>query len=141
MEWYGIGAVALIGLAFYTVHRIPAFLVASAVIVGGFTFITFQSPAAPRFSEWCVMTAGLLAWAFGLSIVRLMLIRSVSLQLLGRIDGATADSFQVDIASRLNDMRAFRLVRGSDDGNVLTPSGQLIGAIAGGLYWVLRIAP
>jgi hypothetical protein len=115
--------------------------VASGAIVCGFTAIAYPSLPAERVSEWFVITAGLLASIVGLSIARVMLIRSVSLQLLARIDGAEADSFHDDICGRLNDLRAFHLVRRADSGNTLTPFGQMVGGIVAASYWALRIKP
>jgi hypothetical protein len=141
MEWYGLGTVALIGLAFYAVRRIQILLAASAVIVGAFTVVTYPSLPVERRLEWFVITAGLLGSTVGLLIVRIMLIRSVSLQLLARIDGAEADSFQDDIRDRLNDLRAFHLVHNTEGGNTLTPFGQLVAGIVAASYWALRIKP
>jgi hypothetical protein len=141
MAWYGLGTVALIGLAFYALRRIQTFVAASAAIIGAFTVITSPSLPAERRLEWFVITAGLLASAVGLLIVRVMLIRSVSLQLLARIDGAGADSFQDGIRDRLNDLRVFHLVRGTEGGNTLTPFGQLVAGIVAASYWALRIKP
>jgi len=141
MEWYGLGTVALIGLAFYALRRLRVFVAASAAVVGAFTVITYPSLPVERRLEWFVIAAGLLASTVGLLIVRVMLIRSVSLQLLARIDGAEADSFQEDIRDRLNDLRAFHLVRSTEAGNTLTPFGRLVAGFVAASYWALRIKP
>jgi hypothetical protein len=139
LTWYGIGALALIFMVFLFVRRIPTYLALALAIAGGFTAATYASVDWHSPSEWIVMTAGLLACAFGLLIVRVMLVRSVSLQLLGRIEGATQRSFGEDLGGRLHDMRAFRLIHTTDGRNVLTPFGRLVSNIVALFYSVFRI--
>lgn len=133
MEWYGIGGVALLSLAFYVVRRVPWFLLCGAAIIGGFIVVS-RARDAELASEWYVMAAGLLASFVGLVIVRLMLIRSVSLQLLGRIDGAHDRAFHDDINRRLHEMRVCRLVRCTDRGNALTPAGRAVAGVVAAFY-------
>jgi len=139
MAWYGPGTVALIAMAFMVIRRVPAFLTVGAAIVGGFAAATYPSLPAGRLPEWVVTTTGLAGWIGGLSIVRAMLSRSVSLQLLARIDGRGTASFGDHIGDRLHDLRAFHLSRSVDGENELTPFGQLVAGIVAVSYWVLRI--
>jgi hypothetical protein len=139
MDAYGAAAVALIGLAFYFLHRTSAFLVAGAAIVGAFTIATYRLPARELRFDWWLMTAGLVAWVVGFAIVRVMLVRSASLQLLARIDGARAGSFDDDISTRLQDMRVLCLVRRTGDGNTLTRLGAVVADIVAALYSAFRI--
>ena len=136
MEWYGIGCLASIGTAFYLVRRVPAFFLCGTAILVAFIVLTgFSRPP-----EWYVMTAGLLASFAGLVIVRLMLMRSVSLRLLGRIGGADDRAFHDDLGARLHEMRTWRLVRGTDRGNALTPAGRIVAGAAAATYRACRIA-
>jgi len=140
MAWYGIGGVALLGLTFYLVRRLPSFLFCGAAILAGFIVVS-RSRDSDRVSEWYVMTAGLLASFLGLAIVRLMLIRSVSLQLLGRIDGAADGAFQDDVNRRVNEMRVCRLVRSTERGNALTPVGRVAAGVVAAFYRGFGINP
>lgn len=141
MAWYGLGTVALIAMAFTAIRRVPAFLTVGAAIVGAFAAVTYPSLPAGRLPEWVVTTAGLVGWIAGLSIVRAMLSRSVSLQLLARIDGSETASFGNHIGDRLHDLRAFHLARRVDGENKLTPFGEFVAGIVAGSYWILRIEP
>ena len=138
MEWYGIGAAILLALSFYFVRRVGWFVICGAAILAGFIGSS-RSNGAQRASDWYVMTAGLLASFAGLLIVRLMVIRSVSLQLLGRIDGAAAAAFHDEISGRLRDMRVCRLVRSTERGNALTPAGRIVAVVVAAFYRAFRI--
>ena len=124
MEWYGIAGAALLGLSFYLARRVPSFLASGAAVV------------AP---EWSVTTAGLLAVFAGLLIVRLMLMRSVSLRLLGRVDRGASRGFDDDIGIRVREMRVFGLARRTRRGNALTPLGRAVAGVVAPLYRALRI--
>jgi hypothetical protein len=139
LDWYGIAALALIGLCFYLVRKIPAYVGLSGAIALGFGVITFgqvdwQSPA-----RWLVMECGLLLFIFGLLIVRTMLIRSVSLHLLGRLESGQAGSMGEDIGGRLKDMRKFGLIQPAGGGNALTPFGRLVSSVVALFYGLVRI--
>ncbi len=138
MAWYGIGGAALLGLSFCVVPRVRVFLGCVAAILAGFVAAT--STRAGHGADWYLMTAGLLATAAGLAIVRLMLIRSVSLHLLGRIDGAAAFPFDDEIGARLLEMRALGLVRATDRGNALTPFGRVVAGVAAPLCRAVKVA-
>jgi hypothetical protein len=139
LDWYGIGALVLIVLAFVLVRNIAVYLVAAGVVTTGFALATYSGVDWRRPSEWVVLTAGLLACSFGLLIVRVMLVRSVSLKLLATIDGSPGGSFGENIGGRLHDMRASRLIRTTAEQNSLTPFGQLLSALVALLYGVFRI--
>ena len=68
-----------------------------------------------------------------------MLIRSVSLHLLGRIGGVPNAAFDDEIGRRLGDIRGSRLVRRTNGRNALTPAGHAIAAGMAVLYAALRI--
>src|SRR5436189_48978 len=79
-----------------------------AAVVAGFVAAT-RGRGADRAPEWYVTTAGLLAVFAGLLIVRLILMRSVSLRLLGRVDRGAGRAFDDDIGIRVREMRVFGL--------------------------------
>jgi high-affinity Fe2+/Pb2+ permease len=138
LDFYGMGALGLLGLVFCFVRSVPAYLVLASVVIGAFvvgTPLSTTGLAATRI----VMTTGLVACAVGLLIVRVMLVRSVSLQLLGRLDGARSDVFTEDIRGRLHDMRAFHLVRTLEGVNMLTTFGKLVSGVVAASYSVFRI--
>jgi hypothetical protein len=138
LDLSGIVALGFLGLAFWRVRRVPAYLALAALVIGGFAVATSRSRTAPLVT-WVVMTAGLVGCAAGLLIVRVMLVRSVSLHLLGRLDGARTDVFDEDIRGRLHDMRTFHLVRTADGVNTLTAFGRLVGGVVAASHSVLRI--
>jgi hypothetical protein len=135
VDWSGIAGVAAITMVFYAVRRIPAYVGLSIVLIAGLGILTSVQPPA----DWWVLMVGLSACAFGLLIVRVMLIRSVSLLMLERIAGVPGDVFNEDIRGRLADMRRCRLVRATPRGNMLTPAGQLVSGLVAAFYALLRI--
>jgi len=140
MGWYGLGALALIGFAFYLVHDVERLLACGAAIVAGFATATYPAVHTEHAVDWILFVVGLATLVLGFSIVRVMLIRSVSLQLLARLDGGRAGSFREDIGERLREMRRLHLVRQSAEGNTLTPLGTLTAGVVAACYRVLRIA-
>jgi hypothetical protein len=141
-DWYGLAALTALLLIFYYVRAVPAYVALGAAVALGFGAATFGLLDWSSASEWIVMTVGLLACAFGLLIVRVMLIRSVSLHLLRGMEGAGPDSFGEDIGARLNDMRAFGLIQTSDgvDGRTaLTSFGWMVSGVVSALYFTFRI--
>jgi hypothetical protein len=140
LGWYGVGAMALILPVFYFVREIRAYLALSAMIVGAFCAATVSRVRWEQCSEWLVMVAGLLLSVFGLLIVRVMLIRSVSLQLLARIDGGGQETIGEDVGRRLLDMRSFHLIRTTQEGKSgLTGFGRFVAGVVAILYSIFRI--
>jgi hypothetical protein len=109
----------------------------------GFVAVTASGADFSRPSEWIVMTLALLASSFGLLIVRVMLIRSISLNLLRNLDRAVESTFTEDLGRRLGDMRKFGLIEAKDEAkdaqNALTAFGRLVGGVVGVFYSLLRI--
>jgi hypothetical protein len=138
LDWYGLGALGLIGLVFCCVRRVPAYLALNAAVIALFASATFGSNRE-RLLTWAVMTTGLAACSFGLLIVRVMLVRSVSLQLLNRIEGTGTDVFDDDIRGRLNDMTSFHLVRHIEEDITLTTFGRFVSDIVAASYALFRI--
>jgi hypothetical protein len=137
---YAVGALALVLAIFYFVRKIPAYLALSAVVVVVFALATVGHIEWVQPSEWIVAVAGLLLCVFGLLIVRVMLIRSVSLRLLASIDSGAQETIGEDIGGRLHDMIAFGLIRAVPDGTCdLTPFGRFVGGVVAVFYSVFRI--
>jgi hypothetical protein len=141
LDWCGLGSLAAIGAAFYWIRNVPAYIRTTAMVVACFAIGTWLTASPARASDWWVMTLGLAACAFGLLIVRVMLIRSVSLLLLGRLGRESGDLFREDIRGRLRDMRHFRLIHVSDERNTLTGFGRLIGGVVSTSYTLFGIEP
>ena len=137
---YSAGALLLILLVFYFVRQVKAYALLCLAVVVGFAVLTLPGLEGAQASEWIVATLGLLLGVFGLLIVRIMLIRSVSLRLLASIDTGRAESMGEDIGGRLGDMRAFKLIQGGDDACQLTGFGRLIGGGVALFYTLFRIA-
>jgi len=139
LDWYGVFALALVVLAFYFVRNIRGYIVTGGVIVAGFAASTCSSLRVSHPSEWFVLVTGLPLCIFGLLIVRVMFIRSVSLGMLRSIELGTEDSFGEDIGGRLGDMRAFHLIHTVDGRNALTAFGALVSAVVALFYSMFRI--
>jgi len=139
LDWYGIGALALIIPMFYFIRKVPAYLTLCMVIAVGFATATFGSVSPQHMSEWIVINCGLLLCLFGLLIVRTMLIRSVSLRLLSQLDSGQEMSIREEIGSRLHDMRHFGLIPTADEGNTLSSFGRLVSTTVAVVYALVRI--
>jgi hypothetical protein len=139
LEWYGLGALALIALVFYFIRKIPMYIALCGVICVGFIALTAPGADFSRPSEWIIMTLALLSSSFGLLIVRVMLIRSISLNLLRNLENAVQSTFTEDLGGRLGDMRKFRLIEAKGQESVLTSFGRFVGGVVGVFYSLLRI--
>lgn len=137
----GYGAVALVVLAavFWFIRTIKAYVAVGGLVVVGFAAVTFGSVDWADASNWLVMTGGLGLCVFGLLIVRVMLIRSVSLNLLGSINGQRKESFGEDIGARLGDMRKFGLITTSGENSSLTGFGRFVAGVVALFYALFRI--
>ena len=140
LTWYMVGALAVVLAVFYLVRKIPAYLALSVVVVGAFAAATLSRVDWGWPAEWLVMVVGLLLCVFGLLIVRVMLVRSVSLRLLARMDSGKIEGLVEDLGARLGDMRAFGLISAAPDGrSTLTAWGRTVSGIVAVLYSVVRI--
>ncbi len=139
LEAYGLAADALLALAFWFVRGAARFAACGAAIVAACAGGAFAASAG-RLDEWALMTAGLLATALGLLILRVMLVRSVSLHLLGRAGGLHDADYAGDIQRRLLDLQSGGMVRrGLDERFALTSAGRATAALLAVLYAVLRL--
>jgi hypothetical protein len=139
LDAYGVGGLALVVLVFVSVRHVSVYAMLGVAVIGGFVLATSRSASAHTASTRLVIAIGLSAWVFGLLIVRVMLVRSVSLRLLARIDSSSRDAFDAGIRARIGDMQRFHLVRETTGGNMLTGFGGLVGGLVAACYIVLGI--
>jgi len=139
LDAYGVCALALVVLVFVCVRHVSVYAVLGLAVIGGFVLATSRSASADTASTRLVITLGLAAWVFGLLIVRVMLVRSVSLRLLAGIGSSSRDVFDAGIRARIGDMQRFRLVRETAAGHMLTGFGELVGGLVAACYVVLGI--
>ncbi|MCI0412536.1 hypothetical protein L0222_07005 [bacterium] len=128
-------------MLFYLIRsRVILFHLFSAAILAGFVVWTGRTLTAGSIEEWTLTTVGLLFYWFGLTIVRIMLKRSVSLQMLANYAvNHQTETASKEIASRLKDARQFGLISVTNDGYQLTAFGSFVAALVVVSYWILRI--
>jgi hypothetical protein len=139
LNCYGFGAVLAIALVFYFVRRIPAYLALCSTVVAAFVVGAWRVRVPANLSESILLALGLFLCVFGLLIVRVMLIRSVSLRLLRRLETGQEEGFSADVGARLHDMRAFGLIRTTGETSELRPFGRFIAGVVALLYAAFRI--
>jgi len=141
LETYGIGAFLLLSFFFLVIGSRPIlFHLICGILLCGFVFITGQKLEPKSLAEWTVYTIGLVLYWFGLTIVRIMLTRSVSLNMLNTFSGGEVSASPSEgIATRLQDAQNFGLISLSNEQCRLTPFGKLIAFIVATSYWILRI--
>ncbi len=92
-------------------------------------------------AEGSVLALGLLLYSFGLLIVRVMLRRSVSLQMLASfIDDPANGNVDDEIASRFRDAEGVGLVQRSSATYHLTSLGNALTVVLGVLYRLTGVA-
>lgn len=140
LSYWGLGAFALISIVFYMARKIPVYVALCAAVLGLFAFTTVGTIDRHQPGEWLILFTGLALCSFGFLIVRVMLVRSVSLQLLARLtaDGSPGGGVTEDIGSRLKDMEYFRLIRRGNQ-NQLTAFGWFCSTVVVIFYALFRI--
>jgi len=142
-EWASLLSFVLISFVFYAVRkRIYLYNIFCGAIIGSFVlFARSAMGEIGRQPDWLILSSGLVLYAFGLLIVRVMLRRSVSLHLLARLTGReNSERVEDEIAHRLRDMLRYRLV--AIDANQvykLTNFGWVIAWMVTLTYTLLRI--
>ena len=141
IDLFGIGAFILITVLFFLIgSRANIFHLTCAALIAAFVIRTGKNVDPDLLGEWIVMTIGLTLYWFGLVIVRIMLTRSVSLQMLAvYAKGEQKQKTSEGIAGRLKDATHFGLMRANDADYTLTPFGKVIATIVAVTYFVLRI--
>jgi hypothetical protein len=133
MRMIAVACWVAILIAFCVLRRVALFAMAALVVLAAFVYIS-ATASEPDSSATLAASLGLAAWSLGLSLVRAMLARSVSLKLLIASATGTAADFDESIASRLDDAVRYRLA--SSDGRrfELAPLGRLVSLAARAAY-------
>jgi autotransporter-associated beta strand protein len=134
-EILGVAAIIVISLTFYLVRsHLLIFSLISLGITGAFIAVA----SLPEV-EKLLYAAGILLYSFGLIVIRVIALRSVSLLLLDRLtSGGNEATVDEEIASRIEDAMRFRLTRSSDGTLRLTALGKTFAGITTVLYFITR---
>ena len=137
-EILAVAAIILISLAFYLLRSyLQAFTLLALCINAAFV-VWARVPS----TEKILYTTGLLLYSFGLIVVRVIAVRSVSLLLLDRLTGGgTEATVDYEIASRIDDTVRFRLTRRSNGKLQLTAVGAFFAFVTRILYFITRQNP
>ncbi len=129
-----IAAVA-ISLLFYLIRSNP--VIYAAGCAGVLVWFAYGTDSG---NDFRIAALGLVLYGFGLSIVRVMLARSVSLRMLRRIaQNESAITIQDEIAGRLQDAHRHHLIRERDNACELTPFGRTIAVCVAIAHRYLRL--
>lgn len=141
IELLGVLSCAAITAAFYFIRkRMFIYLLFCGAIIAGFAVAGSRNLDSSGIDEWLVILAGLCLYWLGLMSVRIMLVRSVSLNLLASFrDGRPGNTMEEDISGRLGDARKNRLVSSASGVYELTWFGLLIASSVTACYHILRI--
>jgi hypothetical protein len=139
LEIIGISCFFVISVLFYIVRKkLILYHASCASIVAAFIF--YGTTINPPLSTFLLLTFGLAFYWFGLAIIRIMLTRSVSLNMLASFQkgsaGATAEE---DVAGRLKDAQHYYLVRTADKTYHLTWFGWIFASLTAIAYYIFRI--
>lgn len=139
LNLYTLVTFVLICAIFYFVRKIPFYVTGCALIIAVFLWRSYHVVQRAQTAEWLLAGFALILCSFGLLIVRVMLIRSVSLQLLARLAGGeSAAGVSQDIGGRLKDMEYFQLIRRGEK-NALTGFGWFCSTVVVIFYTIFRI--
>jgi hypothetical protein len=141
IEILGIICVLFISVFFYFVRKkLILYHVACALVVAIFIFYALQYVDPPPLEQFLLLTFGLVFYWFGLAIIRIMLSRSVSLNMLASfksgLSGVTAEE---DVAGRLKDAQHYQLVSHPDKTYKLTWFGWIFASLTAIAYHIFRI--
>lgn len=141
-EYLSLSSVALISVSFYISRgRLYLYALMSLAIIGAFCILG-RTLAGNAY--YFLTLTGLLLYFCGLLIVRIMLTRSVSLQLLARIAASDRSNLTLnpEIKGRFQDLLMFGLgTVDQDQVYHLTPFGWMVGILIGVLYMVDGFSP
>ena len=141
IEIVGIICLLLISVFFYAVRKkLVLYHIACAFVVGFFVFYGLRYVDATPFERFLLITFGLAFYWFGLAIIRIMLTRSVSLNMLASFQkGSSAATAEEDVAGRLNDAQHYYLVSTSNKTYHLTLFGWIFASLTAIAYHIFRI--
>lgn len=140
IEIVGIICLLLISVMFYAIRKnLILYHIACALVVGVFVFYALRY-VDTTVDPFMLLAFGLAFYWFGLAIIRIMLTRSVSLNMLASfqkgLSGATAEE---DVAGRLKDAQHYYLVSTSDNTYQLTWFGWIFASLTAIAYHIFRI--
>jgi xanthine/uracil permease len=141
IEIIGLVCLLLISVLFYIVRKkLIMYHVACSMVVGFFVFYALRYVQPAHFDHFLLITFGLAFFWFGLAIIRIMLTRSVSLNMLASFHkGTAAATAEEDVAGRLNDAQHYYLIHGSDKIYHLTWFGWIFASLTAFAYHIFRI--
>ena len=140
IELIGISCLFVISVLFYIVRKkLILYHVGCASILGAFVYFALFYIHSP-ISEFLLIAFGLTFYWFGLAIIRVMLTRSVSLNMLASFQkGSGAATAEEDVAGRLKDAQHYYLVSTSDKTYHLTWFGWIFASLTAIAYHILGI--
>jgi hypothetical protein len=110
------------------------------MVVAIFIFYVLRYVDPAPLSQFLLITIGLAFYWFGLAIIRIMLTRSVSLNMLaGFQKGFGGSTAEEDVAGRLKDAQHYYLVHGSEKTFRLTWFGWIFASLTAIAYHIFRI--
>ncbi len=141
LEMIGISCFVVISAIFYVVRkRMILYHVLCASVIAAFVFVSSRYVAPSAGSPVVLLICGLGLYWFGLTVVRIMLNRSVSLNLLASLrDGLSDSTLKEDIAGRLKDAEHYRLVSVVNETYYLTRFGWIFALLITIAYHIFRI--
>jgi hypothetical protein len=140
IEIVGIICLLLISVMFYAIRKkLILYHIACALVVGAFVFYALRY-ADTTIDQFVLLAIGLAFYWFGLAIIRIMLTRSVSLNMLASFQkGLSAATAEEDVAGRLKDAQHYYLVSTSDKTYQLTWFGWIFASLTAIAYHIFRI--
>lgn len=139
LEVAGISCLLILSAIFYVVRkRMVLFQILCASTITIFIIISSRYVGSP--SERVLLICGLGLYWFGLIVLRIILNRSVSLNLLASLrDGLSDNTVKEDIAGRLKDAQHYHLVSVANETYRLTWFGWIFALVITLAYYVFRI--
>jgi hypothetical protein len=132
----------LMTLAFLvTRSHVRVFCLICGLLLGSMGWMAVSSAGAGHRADATALMTGLVLYFAGLLIVRAMLIRSVSLQLLISHGLEQQDAaFDERVASRIEEAVRYGLVRPQDGRYALSGPGRVLAAVLAGLYRLANLS-
>jgi len=117
----------LCGSFYFARTSLVFFITACGAVIGLFVFVGWQWTDHGATVERLVILPGLALSSLGLLMVRIVLMRSVSLRLLSAyVEGQADVRVGAAIARRVEEAKHYRLVTRRDDAYALTAFGRLV---------------
>ena len=132
VDLVGVGTALSLALGFLVIRRVSLYSAYAAVVVACGLWLLTVFPERSSRAEGLFLALGLMLNGFGLSMVRVMLKRSVSLAILARCGSGFPERFQDDAyLSRADELKKYHLATTEGALYRLTPFGRAVARIAG----------